>query len=444
MNIGKEDETTEFKQSTAEFDRACKAIVAILNKSGAGTIYFGVKDSGEVIGQQIGKDTLSTLTDRFKDSIKPSIYPIVKKESYGDKDIIRVSFNGHSKPYSYKGAFYIRVEQQDLIVDPLVLRELIKEGNEFNEKWENEITQYGVESIDDDALDKFYRQSVAMGRLNKFEHTSKELLTQLRLMINGKLTNAGFYLFGKTCPLVLKCVEYPTIERLDPIDLKRYEGNIFNLIDIAINFISQKMKWRTEVSSVQRKEIPEVPIVSIREIIINSLVHCDYISDSEHQITVDPKTIDIYNPGVFGEYTPEDYVKNIIPSRTKHKVIQDILFKAYDIETLGRGLKRMDKYCKEAGVNWTYKKYSFGFSFIFERGNKTLEQVAKMMNSSAGKLVAYMKNNDGILENAKLACSVCGKKERTVSKILKELVDNNIIVRIGSTKNGYWKLIDMN
>lgn len=224
MNLGRKNETVEFKESTAEFDKACKAIVAMLDKTGYGTVYFGVKDNGDVIGQQIGKDTLSVLTDRIKDSIKPSIYPIVTKETFDDKEVILVSFKGTNKPYAYKGAFYIRVEQQNLLVDPLVLRELIKESHEYNNKWENEITKYGVEDVDEEALDKFYRQSVAMGRMNKYEHTSEELLTQLKLMVDGKLTNAGYYLFSSSKPLVYKAVEYPTKERLDPIDLKRFEA----------------------------------------------------------------------------------------------------------------------------------------------------------------------------------------------------------------------------
>ncbi|MCF0117727.1 MAG: hypothetical protein HUJ61_06760 [Bacilli bacterium] len=32
----------------AEFDKACKAIVAILNKSGEGKIYYGVKDDVKI------------------------------------------------------------------------------------------------------------------------------------------------------------------------------------------------------------------------------------------------------------------------------------------------------------------------------------------------------------------------------------------------------------
>lgn len=121
-------------------------------------------------------------------------------------------------------------------------------------------------------------------------------------MINKKLTNAGLYLFGKNCPLVYKAVEYPTTERLNPIDLKRFEGNIFKLIGQVINFINQKMSWRVEINGVQRTEIPEIPVIAIREIVINSLVHCDYYADSEHQITIDPENIEIYNPGTLKNF----------------------------------------------------------------------------------------------------------------------------------------------
>lgn len=437
MNLGKENEMLEFKESTAEFDKACKAIVAMLNKSGEGKVYFGVKDNGEVIGQQIGKDTLSVLTDRIKDSIKPSIYPIVVKEVYEKKDIISVSFKGTNKPYAYKGAFYIRVEQQNLLVDPLVLRELIKESHEYNEKWENELTSYGIEAIDEVSLDTFYRQSVAMGRINKFDHTSEELLTQLNLMVDGKLTNAGFYLFSKKNPIIFKAVEYPTNERLDPIDFKRLEGNIFNLINQVINYANEKMRWKTEIREIQRTETPEIPIVALREIVINSLVHCDYISDTEHQITIDSEKIEIYNPGVFGDYTPKDYIENFIPSKTKHKVIQGIVYKAFDIETLGRGLKRMDKYCKEANVTWDYKKYPFGFSFIFNRKNSSNEN----LSIQGINLLNYMNNNNGILESIEKACEITKRKERSAYNIISELVNNNKIVRIGSNKTGYWKIV---
>ena len=52
-----------------------------------------------------------------------------------------------------------------------------------------------------------------------------------------------------------------------------------------------------------------------------------------------------------------------------------------------------------------------------------------------------MKDNDGILENSTIAMSVINKKDRYTHKIIKELVENNIIERIGSNKAGYWKIV---
>lgn len=442
QNIGKETEILEFKESTAEFDKACRAIVAMLNKSGFGTILFGVKDNGDVIGHLIGKDTLSNLANKIKDSIKPSIYPTIEPKKIGDKTVISISFSGKNKPYAYKGTFYIRVEQQNLPVDPLVIRELIKESHEYNEKRENEITNYGIESVDDNALDLFYRQAVAMKRINKFEHTNEELLTQLGLLVNGKLTNAGFYLFGKNCHLVYKAVEYPTIERLDPIDLKRYEGNIFNLINEIMNFINGKMKWRVIINDIQRKEIPEVPVIAIREIVINSLVHCDFYADSEHQVTFDPENIEIYNPGTFNEFTPLDYINKSLPSRTKHKMIQSIIYKAFDVETLGRGLKRMNEACKKENVTWSFTKYNFGFSFNFSRVKKQSTLILSTLSFDANILYKYMKDNNGILGSISIASSILDKKERAVRNTIKELLDSNLIKRVGSNKVGYWEIIE--
>ena len=92
FNVGKENEVLEFKESTAEFDKAIRAIVAMLNKSGHGTIYFGVKDNGDVIGHEIGKNTLSNLTVRIKNSIKPSVYPTLEKLEFGDKKLSLLLF----------------------------------------------------------------------------------------------------------------------------------------------------------------------------------------------------------------------------------------------------------------------------------------------------------------------------------------------------------------
>ena len=58
VNLGKETEMLEFKKTTGEIREAMVSIAAILNKHGVGTIYFGVKQNGDVIGQDVSESSL--------------------------------------------------------------------------------------------------------------------------------------------------------------------------------------------------------------------------------------------------------------------------------------------------------------------------------------------------------------------------------------------------
>lgn len=53
MNLGKESENLEFKKTTGETKEAMISIASILNKHGVGTLYFGVKPNGDVVGQNV-------------------------------------------------------------------------------------------------------------------------------------------------------------------------------------------------------------------------------------------------------------------------------------------------------------------------------------------------------------------------------------------------------
>ena len=51
----KESETVELKRSTAELKEALKAISAILNRHGSGKVYFGIRDDGVAVGQEVNQ-----------------------------------------------------------------------------------------------------------------------------------------------------------------------------------------------------------------------------------------------------------------------------------------------------------------------------------------------------------------------------------------------------
>lgn len=82
-----------------------------------------------------------------------------------------------------------------------------------------------------------------------------------------------------------------------------------------------------------------------------------------------------------------------------------------------------------------------GFSFVFKRNSKENINYDKISNDGK-RLLVFMKENKGILENASIAMNIINKKDRATHKVIKELIDEGLIERIGSNKLGYWKIID--
>lgn len=85
FSLGLEDEQTEFKKSTGEMKEAMISIAAILNKHQSGKLYFGVRNDGTVIGQEINDETLRFVSQAIGCHISPTIYPSIRKQQIGDR-----------------------------------------------------------------------------------------------------------------------------------------------------------------------------------------------------------------------------------------------------------------------------------------------------------------------------------------------------------------------
>ena len=79
-SLGEETEQVEFKKSTGEMKEAVISIAAILNKHGKGDLYFGVKNNGDVIGQEISDKTTREVSQAIGSHLRPVLYPEIMKE----------------------------------------------------------------------------------------------------------------------------------------------------------------------------------------------------------------------------------------------------------------------------------------------------------------------------------------------------------------------------
>ena len=448
MNLGIESETLEFKKTTSEINKAVDNIASMLNKHGHGTLFFGVSPNGEVTGQTISSSSLDDVARKIKEAIRPMIYPEIKIEKIDGKKIIRIDFTGNEKPYSSNGRYYKRVFDRTEEMTPDELKRMMA-STDYSSYWENNLTKYGLESVDKEALKKYYSKAISCGRLEPMaKYNEEELLTGLGLYENGKLTNAGYFLFSSNKPVVIKLAVFLTDERINFSDITRLEDNIYNLISKSFSYIKEHINWKVKLGKdTSRIEEPEIPIEALREIVVNSFAHADYRAITENEIDITPTQIEIYNPGEFPlNLTPPMFANNRMKSMPRNKVILNTLYKSKDVEVFGSGLKKVYAYCKAADIKIDYSSENGGFSFVFYR-DKSNENVTNHVTNnvtdnkiSTEILVLKLLRDNPIQTRDELAKAI-GKNIRTIQRALAKLSNEGKIKRIGSTRSGYWEVL---
>ncbi|MFH1432219.1 MAG: ATP-binding protein [archaeon] len=147
-----ESETLEFKKSTAERDEAVISIAAILNKHQHGRLYFGIRNDGTVVGQQISDKTLRDISKSIADHIEPKIYPEISRRDIDGKPCIEVLFLGNNVPYYAFGRAYIRVSDEDRQLCAKELEALILKKNKDKVRWDSEFSGYDLKRVDENVL----------------------------------------------------------------------------------------------------------------------------------------------------------------------------------------------------------------------------------------------------------------------------------------------------
>ena len=110
----RETETLEFKKSTSELKEGVISLASMLNKHKHGTLYFGIKNDGPVVGQEIGANTTSDISKAVKDYLKPRVTPVIEIVRKENRDVIKVEIRGEDTPYAAYGRYYIRSDDEDL------------------------------------------------------------------------------------------------------------------------------------------------------------------------------------------------------------------------------------------------------------------------------------------------------------------------------------------
>ena len=439
----RESETIEFKKTTSELKEGVISLASMLNKSGVCTVYFGIKNDGTVIGLAVGDHTTSDISRAIKEHLKPTIIPTIELLTVEEKQIVSVKAQGEDTPYSAYGRYYIRSNDEDLVMTNAQLESFFLGKNYDYSKWEKEATEYGIDDVDEDLLIRYVNQGNECGRISFLYRDARTTLSKLELLTGEKLNNAGYYLFSTKKPLLLKLATYPTDERISFSDMKQFHGNIFECIDEAVKYVTNNIRWKAQIRGMERIETPEIPVEAFREIIVNSFAHMKVNLSSSNEIYITPTRVHIYNPGSLVPGTdPQMFANGVQGSMIRNPLIATVLYYNRTIDAFGTGFERVFRLCGENG--YRYRNNSFGFTFEFIRSKEPINDLINDPINSKLTITekAVLELLGGVQKYSKRdIAGKISKSQATVQRAIKRLTEFGLIKRVGSNKTGYWAAI---
>jgi len=441
-----EGENIEFKSSLSLYDEILKAISAFSNKTG-GTIFVGINDSRNVIGIDIGKNTLENLANDVKRETDPSVYPTFIIEEYEDKKVLEILITeAEDKPVFYRDKAYIRVGRSKHKMSSNQIRNLAQ-NHRTPQDWDSLICETAsFKDIDVGSVKKFlenvnYERNLELNP----EIPIGEALKRLGLSIDDKLTNAAVLLFAKTPQTFFpqaktKCAFFLDNEAIDFEDMKIFEGSIIDQRDDTISFIKKHMKRSAEIIADRRIEKWEYPLEAIREAVTNAICHRDYRINSNVQIRIFNDRIEIWGCGPLPVPLTIEDLKQEHTSIPRNPLISECFFKIKFIEQWGTGTQRIIRTCLDYGLNEplfelksenlvvTLKKYKISDEDIGKLNERQLKAIEHLLIEGKITNKEYRDINPDI--------------ERTTAyRDLKDLINRGLILQIGQGIKTYYVLL---
>ncbi len=324
--------------------------------------------------------------------------------------------------------------------------------NEFllkraRQTWDDVIeTRATFEDIDEKTIRTYLRKAEEAGRLPDIDGlTTPELLEKLRLTENGGIKRAAIVLFGKD-PGRFYPNTFVKVGRFDNDDFtirfqELEDGNIIQILEGVLRTLDRKFLIRNiSFEGMNRIETLEYPVPALREVLLNALIHRNYMG-APTQIRVYDNKMFVWNDGGLPETITLQQLTQSHSSHPRNPVLAGACFLGGYIDSWGSGIMKIVNSCKEAGLPAPeMKEQEGGFIVTLFKDRYTEEQLRQLgLNERQVRAVLYVKER-GRITNREYQEINEGITDRTALRDLDSIVDSGVFRRMGDHKTAYYEL----
>ena len=302
-----EDSTTQFKVDVRNGDSLASELAAFANAEG-GTIFIGVADNGTTPG--LSREDVSRVNQLIANAASqlvrsPLVVQTQNIQLPNKRLVILLTVpKGIDKPYFDKnGVIWLKCgSDKRRINSKEELRRFFQFADQFHA---DELpTKAGLDKLDHERFGDFLR-TVFKQEYPRAQADRMQLLQNMNLATDqGVLNLAGVLLFAKDPERIkpsflVKAVAFPGITVATSVydDSEDFSGPLPVLFQEAMAFIKRNLRKVQAGRSVNAPGIPEIPLLVFEELLVNALIHRDYLIEAPIRLFVFSDRIEIISPG---------------------------------------------------------------------------------------------------------------------------------------------------
>ena len=449
-----EDSTHQFKADISSPGSLAAELAAFANSEG-GELFLGVADDGTIPGLSFSdvarlNQLVSNVTSTH---IRGPLHVLSQNVGIGNGRIVVVVTvpKGIDKPYFDKdGVIWLKDgADKRRITSKGELRRIFQMTNQIHA---DELSA----NARADTLDKLVFRDFLRDRYDMpFPESKEELLTLLQDMNlateSGFLNYAGVLLFAERPELslpsfVVKASCYPgtRIPVSDYIDVEEFAGPLPRLFKDVFAFVRRNLRKVQGAYGINEPGDMEVPGIVFEELLVNALVHRDYLISRPICVNIFDDRVEFVSPGCLPNSLTVEKI------RRGNSVIRNPILVSYAAKGLlpyrgvGSGIYRALKSWDR--IEFADDREDALFRAVVYRPCLDAPRPSRPAGRDSGPrqerrrvLLAMVRDNPRV--TVREIAAALGVSARTVMGIVARLREEGVLRRTGSTRSGSWQVV---
>jgi len=435
-----ETSTIELKEKVTNFNDVAKTVCGFANAEG-GKLVIGVTAKEIVVGVPVREvESLQQRLDGAVQTVSPVPFHKIEVVKDEGKNIIIVEVYkiGEGAFCTYGGIVYYRFGNTTRKMEGKTLQDFLIHRKILS--FDESRSEAKLEDIDDEKISNYLQR-----RTPGFTYTPKnklEILANLGVAKkNGDISikNTAVLLFGRNTARFfpqneIKLARFKGVNAVEIIDSNFIHKTLFENLQEASEFVRRNTKTRFETRGLERKEVGEYPEIVVREALVNAVVHRDYFSKDAIQLNIFDDRLEIINPGGLPQGLSMKLLGTLSIQRNSliYRLLRDVRL----VEGLATGIPKMREGMLQHGLPEPSFEDLGSFFKVTLYNTKRFDE--GLLNVRQHKALSYLQKNKSI--TSQTYAKITGVSRVTAVKDFQDMMDKQLIQKVGKTRSAYYIL----